>query len=208
MLWRVDAYSAPMFRGLSGGLLHGTGGAHAADDGVLVGHDLQTLELEVAGDHAVVDVQRGDVDVELVGEVLHQGLDLQGAGKLGELTAGLDTHRVTEDVEGNVDGDGLLLVHGEEVHVQAVVIHRVPLVLVGDGGVHLAIEVEVHDVGGGGVGETHQLLLDDGEQDVVHTETIEVAGDEALAAERLDDGLVALLADLAVQLEMLHCTLI
>ena len=57
------------------------------------------------------------------------------------------------------------------------------------------------------MGQAHQLLFDDGEQDVVHTETIEVAGDEALAAERLDDGLVALLADLAVQLEMLYFNL-
>ena len=195
-------------RGLSGGLLHGTGGVHAADDGVLVRDDLQTFELEVAGDHAVVDVQRGDIDVELVGEVLHEGLDLQGTGDLGELTTGLHTHRVTGDVEGDADHDRLLLVHGEEVHVEAVVIHRVPLVLVGDGGVHLTIEVEVHDVGGGGVGETHQLLLIDSKQDVVDAGAVEVAGDEALAAERLDDGLVALLADLAVQLKMLHCTLI
>ena len=90
--------------------------------------------------------------------------------------------------------------------MEAIVIHRVPLILVGDSGVGLAVEVEVHDVRGGGVGEAHQLLLIDGEQDVVDAGAVEVARDEALAAERLDDGLIALLADLAVQLEMLHCT--
>ncbi len=57
------------------------------------------------------------------------------------------------------------------------------------------------------MGQTLELFLHHGEKDVVDAGAVQVAGNEALAAESLDHGLVALLADLAVKLEMLHCFL-
>ena len=89
--------------------------------------------------------------------------------------------------------------------MQAVVFHRVPLIFVGDSGVGLATQVQIHDVGSGRVGETLQLFLIDREKDVVHAGTVQVAGNQALTTEGLEDGLVALLADFAIQRKMLHC---
>jgi hypothetical protein len=110
------------------------------------------------------------------------------------------------DVHGNLDGDGLYLIDGEEIHVEALVGDGMPLELVKDGGVSLAVvKLEVHDVGLRGVGETLEVTGVDGEEDVFHAETVKVARDEALTAESLDDGFVGGLTDQAFQFKMLHC---
>ena len=89
--------------------------------------------------------------------------------------------------------------------MEAVVLDRMPLILVGDGHIGLAIENDVDDERGGSMGQTLKFFLGNGEKDVVlNSGTIKVARDEALAAESLDNGLVALLANLAIQRKMLH----
>ena len=146
-----------------------------------------------------------DIDVQLIGEVLHEAADLKGTGALNELTTSLHTLGVTGDVEGNGNHDGLGLVHGQEIDVEAVVLYRVPLILVCNGGVGLATQIQVNDVGSGGMRETLEFFLIDCEKDVVlNTFTVQIAGNQALAAEGLDYGLVALLADFALKRKMLH----
>ena len=89
--------------------------------------------------------------------------------------------------------------------MQATVVHRVELELVEDGVELLAVvQYEVYDKGVGGIGESLELLLVHREEDVLHAEAIEVARDDALLAEGLDDRFVADLTDLAVQFKMLH----
>ena len=123
-----------------------------------------------------------------------------------ELAALLHTFGVTDDLDGNADGYRLVLCEGDEVHVDSLVGDRMPLKLVQDGGIGLSIvKLEVHDVRLRSVGEALELLRVDGEEDIVHTETIKVARDEALTAESLDDGFVGGLTDLAFQFKMLHC---
>jgi hypothetical protein len=113
---------------------------------------------------------------------------------------------MTEDIEGNFDGDRLLLVNSEEVYVEALVGYRMELKLVEDGHIGLSTEIEVDDVGCGSVGNHLEVLGFYCEEDVVHAEAIKVAGNETLFAEGLDDGLVTLLTDLSVELEMFHCS--
>ena len=119
----------------------------------------------------------------------------------GDVTIGSGT---TGDHEGNADADGFLGIDGEEVDMQAVVLDGVELQFVYDGGVGLAIENEIYDVGSRRVQETLKIAIVNGEEDIVQTLAIEVAGNETLAAEGLDDGLVSDLADLALQFKMLH----
>ena len=55
------------------------------------------------------------------------------------------------------------------------------------------------------MGNTLQLFLIDGEKDVfLDALSIEVAGNQTLCTEGLEDGLVALLADFAFKRKMLH----
>jgi hypothetical protein len=89
--------------------------------------------------------------------------------------------------------------------VEAVVVYRVPLILVSNGGVVLATQFQVYDVGSGSVGQTLEFFLVNGEEDVLHTGTVEVAGNQALGTEGLEDGLVTFLADFAFKRKMLHC---
>ena len=160
--------------------------------------------MEIGGDDALAETQFGNVHGKFIRQVGHEGAHLQGTDTLDELTTLLHTHGVTADGKRNVDGDGLLFVDGEEIHVQAVVLDGVELQLVYDGGVGLAIEDEVHDVGSRRVQEALKIAIVNGEEDIVQTLAIEVAGNETLAAEGLDDGLVSDLADLAFQFKMLH----
>lgn len=84
--------------------------------------------------------------------------------------------------------------------------YRMELKLMKDGRVLLAIvKSDVYDEGLWSIGETLELLCVNCEKYVLHAETVEVARDETLLADRLDCGLVAYLADLAVQFKMLHC---
>ena len=89
--------------------------------------------------------------------------------------------------------------------MEAVVLYRVPLILVSHCSVLFTAEVQVYDIRSGGMGKALELFLVYSEKDVVKSETIEVARNETLTAEGLKDGLVALLANFAIESEMLHC---
>ena len=105
----------------------------------------------------------------------------------------------------DVDGDRFLLIDCEEIYVKAGVEYRMELKLVEHCVVGLAIvEYEVDDVGLWSVGSDLELLCIHCEEDVLHSETIKIARDEALLTESLDDGFVANLTDLAFQFKMLH----
>ena len=190
---------------LSSSLLHGTGGLDRADDGVLVSENLEAFDLHITGNHTLVKLQRSDIKFQLIGEVLHEAADLEAAGALGELTTCLDTLGVTGELKGNIDGDGLLLINGEEVNVEAVVLYRVPLVFVCNSHVGFATELKVNDVSCRSMGDTLKFLFVNGEENVFHSKAIEVARNQALTAESLDDGFVAFLADFAFKRKMLHC---
>ena len=68
----------------------------------------------------------------------------------------------------------------------------------------LSIEGEVDDVGIRGAKKVLEILFYHGEENVVDSVAIEIARNEALLAECLDDGFVANLTGLAVKCEMLH----
>jgi hypothetical protein len=112
---------------------------------------------------------------------------------------------VTFELDRNVDGDGLLLVYCEEVDVKAIVLYRMELELMENHRVVLlAIEGEVDDEGIRSAEESLEILFLNCEENILDSVAIEIARDEALLAECLDDGFVANLTGLAVKCEMLH----
>jgi hypothetical protein len=112
---------------------------------------------------------------------------------------------VAFELDGHVDGDRLLVIHCEEVDVEAIVLYGMELQLVKDHGVVvLSVEGEVDDVGIRSGKETLEVFLVDGEENVLDTVSIKIARYEALLAESLDDGFVSNLAGFPVKSEMLH----
>ena len=89
--------------------------------------------------------------------------------------------------------------------MQAVVLYRMELELMEDGFELLSvIEHEVDDEGLGGVDNTCEITVGDGEKDVFHSEAVEVARHQAFFAESLDGGFSGGLTNLAFQFKMLH----
>jgi len=182
-----------------------TGRLDAADNGVLRGDNRNLVELEVGSDDPFTDLERSDVDVELVGKVLHEGANAEVAYELLEFTTGLYTCCVTSNIEGNLDSDRLVLGNLEEIYVEAVFLNGMELKLVDNGCILLVIEVEVYDEGCRIVGKSLEFLCVNCENYVLHSLSIQVARYESLLADGLDNGLVADLTDLAIELKMFHC---
>ena len=95
------------------------------------------------------------------------------------------------NLDRNVDCDWLLLVDCKEIHVQASVSYRVELELVKNSGVLLSVEVEVNYIGARSVGDGLEFLCIYCEENVLESETVEIARNESLCAEGLDGSLVA-----------------
>ena len=161
--------------------------------------------MEILNGNPLVETDIVGNDGQFIGKVCKLGADTQAAGELDELTTLANSDRMAGEYEGNVDADGLVLVHEEEIDMEAVVLYGMELKLMDNGVVGLSVaEDQVYDVAGGGVGDTLEILGVDCEEDVLDAESVEVARDEALLPESLDDGFVASLTDLAFQFEMFH----
>ena len=190
---------------LGGGDYCVAGSLHAADDSVLVGSDGNAFKLYVTSLDPLVQTEGGNIYRNLVGKVLHDSAYADFAGVLIELATLLYADGVAGDDDGNLDVDGLLVIHCEEIYVQAVVGHRVPLKLVENCGEFLlAVQDKVDDVGLGSVGNSLEVLCVNGEKYVFYAEAVEVARDESLLAESLDGCFASYLSGLAVEFEMLH----
>ena len=97
-----------------------------------------------------------------------------------------------EDVQRHVDGHGLVSRDGQEVSMDGIVRYRVELKLVKDSQIVLAIDVEVHDVTVGSVGESLEVSCIYREENVLHSVAVEVAGYLTLSADALGERLAAL----------------
>ena len=177
-----------------------------ADNRVGLGDDRKSVVAEVACADLLVESEGSDVDRKDVGEVLLESADLELAESLPELTSLLYTDSVTGNLDGDFNHYRLVLGNLEEIYVEAVVLDRMELELVYGCGVFFAVvEYDVDDVGCGVTEKSAKLFGSYCEKNVVDSLAIEVAGNEPLFAEGLDDGLVPNFTDFAVKGEMLHC---
>lgn len=88
--------------------------------------------------------------------------------------------------------------------MEALVSDGVPLELVEHCLILLLTEVEVDDECLGCVCGCLEILCAYCEENILDTTAIEIAGNESLTAESLENGFVANLTDLTVKFEMLH----
>lgn len=113
---------------------------------------------------------------------------------------------MTGDAYRNCDGHWLVLSNCEEVYVESLVGYRMPLSLVKDACILLAIvEYEVDDVRVRGVGYGLEILCVNGEENVLDSVSIKVARYETFSADCLYGCLVANLTELAFEFNVLHC---
>ena len=106
----------------------------------------------------------------------------------------------------NLDCYRLVLSYEEEVCVKSFVGYRVILYLVKYCITASAVvELEVDDVRVRSVSDSLEILCVDGEKDVLHSESIDVAWNKSCSAYSLYCCLVAGLAYLAVEFNVLHC---
>lgn len=143
----------------------------------------QTLVVEVAYVDGLTNTKGSDVDYELVQEVLLQARNGEFAAKNLEFTTGLNTLRVTNDSNGNLDRYGFACNYTEEVDVLAVVLYGVELSLAHNTFLDVTVDVELYDVRFGSVKEFFSLRSLNREVDSLATVTVEYAGNKVLAAD-------------------------
>ena len=120
-----------------------------------------------------------------------------------EIHFGLQAESSGDD-DRNADCDGLLVIDCEEVYMETLVGDGMPLQLVEHCLILLLTEVEVDDESLGSIGSCLKLLCVYCEDDILDAVAIKIAGNEALAAESLENGFVTHLTDLTVKFKMLH----
>ena len=151
----------------------------------------------------LAETEGGDVDIETVGEVSGETLDVELAHLDLELTAGLDAFAVASDVEGHTDGDWFVVEDLEEVYVEDVLGDGVELDVLEDS-LHLfAVDGEVDEVDVGGVDEATEVDLGNGEGDLLLA-TVDDAGNETIAAEFFGGFLATALTLCAFDVKSLH----
>ena len=106
----------------------------------------------------------------------------------------------------NLDSYRLVLSYEEEVCVESLVSYRVILYLVEYCITASSVaELEVYDVRVWSVSDSLKILCVDSEENVLHTETIDVAWNESCSTYSLYCCLVASFANLAIEFNVLHC---
>lgn len=161
--------------------------------------------MEVAGYNLLADVESGAVHFEYVRKVLHHCGYLELAGRDEKLTTGFHTFCVSLYAYRNIDAYRLGLVHCEEVHMETLVGDRVPLKFVKHCIELLTVvELEVYDVRVRSVCEGFESLCLNSEEDVLHSESVDVARNESLSADSLDSLLVSYCAQSAFQFDVFH----
>ena len=91
----------------------------------------------------VTDLQRGDVELDPLGDVGREALHLDLAEVVLHHAAGVHTDRIADLVELDVHGDLLVAAHRHEVDVDEAVVDQVALDLTGDREVLVAVELQV-----------------------------------------------------------------
>ena len=99
------------------------------------------------------DVEVLDVDLERRGDVGRLGVDREALERLvDDAAAVLDLAGLAHQDDRHVDGDGCVGVDPEEVDVEHAALHRVPLQVLHDGEVALAVDVDGDEGVGAGLG--------------------------------------------------------
>ena len=113
---------------------------------------------------------------------------------------------MTCNLDRNLDGHWLVLRYEEEVCMKSFIRYRMILYLVEYCVTASSVtELEVYDVRVWSMGDSLEVLSFYSEEDVLHSESIDVARNLSCSTYCLDSSLVASLTDLAVEFNVFHC---
>ncbi len=185
------------------GCLCGAGRLDGCDDCGLGVEDLEVVVVECADLDDLAEAEGCDVDVEAVGEVGGEALDVELAHLDLEFTAGFYAFAVAGDVEGYADCYWFIVEDLEEVDVEDLLGDGVELDVFEDS-LHLcAVDVEVDEVDVGCVDEATEVDLGHGEGYFLLA-TIDDARYVALTAELLSGLLATALTLSSFDVKSLH----
>lgn len=184
-----------------------TGSFNLCYASILRVHEGQTFELQVAYSEFLADTQSGNVNLDAVGDIGVDTINLQLTHLHSELTTGLNTLGVTNELYGNSYGNGLLSSYLEEVDVQTNVLNRVELILLNNSNGLLVTDGEVNSQCVRAVDQFTYVLCLYGEGRVLAL-TIEVAGNQVLLAECLSGFLAELRTGSSNEIKSFHCSFV
>lgn len=167
----------------------GAGRLDCGYDSALSIEDLKVVVVEATDLDDLTETESGDIDLEDVGEVGGETLDVELAHLDLKLTAGLDALTVTDDLKGHADGHWLVVEDLEEVDMEDVARDGVELDVLKDSLHALAVDGEVNEINVRGVDEATEIDLGDRECNLLLA-AVDDARDETTAAELLS-GLLA-----------------
>jgi hypothetical protein len=119
---------------------------HRAYDNVLACSELETLEGELADLDALAQAQTGDIDVEVLRDLLIRSCDVDLADREVHAATVANTLCQTVELDGDADGDRLLIVDLVEVDVQRSVGDGVELDLLENSRVILTVDSDLDNV--------------------------------------------------------------
>ena len=132
--------------------------------------------MEVADLEGLAEAEVVDIDDYALGNFSIDSAYLDLLHGEVELTTGLDTLGVAFELDGHLDGDGLLVVNLEEVDVEDVVLYGVEVDVLEDSVALLAVDVELDSEDVGSIDELANVL----------GLNYEIGSDEALGAFLVD----------------------
>jgi len=128
----------------------GSGGStchlNGANDNVFRRYYFQTFERYFASLDALTNSQGSNIDIQLLGNLFVRSLYHKLADRKAKTSTIANTLSQAHEVNRNTDSDALFFVDFVEVSMQQSVCYRVELQLLHDGGVLLAIDIEVNHI--------------------------------------------------------------
>ena len=120
----------------------GTSELNGADNSVLGVHQFEAFEVEVADLEGLAEAEVVNVDHETLGDGGVGSFHANFLHRESELTTGFHTFGVAFELNGNFDGNGLLVVYFEKVNVEDGILYGVELDVLEHGHAFFAVNVE------------------------------------------------------------------
>lgn len=151
----------------------------------------------------LTEAERSDVNLEHVGEVCGEALDVELAHLDLKLTTGLYAFAMTDNLEGHANGDGLLGENLEEVDMEDSARDGVELDVLEDGLHSLAVYRKVYEIDVRGIDKPTEIDLGNRESNLFLT-AVDDARNLTIATELLGDLLATALALCTFDVKSFH----
>ncbi len=147
-------------------------------------YELQALELKVTNEDGLTNLERSNINNELVWQVLQHTLNYELTSRQSQLTADLNTLGVTGQTYRDCNRYRLILLNTIEINVENLLANWVELNLTQNRLLYLTVELNLYDIRVRGVNKRLNRLSVNRESDILAC-TIQYARNHALATNAL-----------------------